>query len=199
MTDTQEQSPQNRTPARTLAADVRIPERIELGDTGFHLRRLIPDDARGLHEAVVASFAELHPWMPWCTEPMELEDQREFVERSIAEWDRASAFNLGVFDAEGRLGGTVSLMDRIGSGGLESGYWLRTDVTGRGLITAAVRALTEIALALPGVTHVEIHCDAANTRSAAVPRRLGFRLAREVPREAEAPAESGTEQHWVTP
>jgi RimJ/RimL family protein N-acetyltransferase len=199
MTDTAEQPPQSRTTTRTLTADVRVPERIELGETGFHLRRLIPGDARAVHDAIVAGFAEIHRWMPWCTEPVELEDQRQFVERSIADWERASAFNLGVFDAEGRLGGMVSLMDRIDPGGLETGYWLRTDVTGRGVITAAVRALTDIALALPGVTHVEVHCDAANVRSAAVPRRLGFRLAREVPREIEAPAESGTEQHWVTP
>jgi RimJ/RimL family protein N-acetyltransferase len=183
---------------RALTPDVRIPERIDLGDTGFHLRRLIPEDAQGVHDAIVASFPEIHPWMPWCTEPVEVAEQHEFVARSLVNWENASEFNLGVFDADGRLSGMVSLMDRIGPGGLETGYWLRTEVTGRGVITAAVRALTDLALALPGVTRVEIHCDAANTRSAAVPRRLGFQLARELQRPVEAPGECGTEQQWVT-
>jgi RimJ/RimL family protein N-acetyltransferase len=46
---------------------------------------------------------------------------------------------------------------------------------------------------------VEIHCDAANARSAAVPRRLGYRLDREVPSEITVPGGSGVEQYWVTP
>lgn len=186
-------------PARTLTADVRVPERIELPDHGFHLRRLVPADAEQLHEAVVAGFAEIHPWMPWCTEPLEIADQREFLERSRAGWDDAVAFNYGVVDGEARLVGTISLMDRVGPGGLEIGYWLRTDATGRGVMTAAARALTGLAFGLPGVTRVEIHCDAANLRSAAVPRRLGFRLDREVERPIAAPGETGTEQRWITP
>lgn len=186
-------------PARTLTADVRPPERIELTEHGFHLRRLVPGDAEQLHGAIAASFAEIHPWMPWCTEPVEIADQREFIERSRADWERAVAFNYGVFDGEARLVGTVSLMDRIGPGGLETGYWLRTDATGRGVMTAAVQSLTALAFGLPGVARVEIHCDAANLRSAAVPRRLGFRLDREAERAITAPGETGTEQRWVTP
>ena len=193
MTDTTGQ------PARALTAGLDVPERLELADHGHHLRRLVPRDAQQLHDAVVASFAEIHPWMPWCTDPVDIADQREFLERGQVNWGGAVAFNYGVFDAGDRLDGSISLMDRIGPGGLEIGYWLRTDVTGRGLMTAAAQALTELAFGLPGVARVEIHCDAANTRSAAVPRRLGFRLVREVAREITAPGESGTEQHWITP
>jgi RimJ/RimL family protein N-acetyltransferase len=191
MTDTTDK------PERALTADAQAPERLDLD--GFHLRRLTLEDAPGLHDAVVASYPELHAWMPWCVEPVDIKDQREFLERSAADWTSSVAFNWGVFDAEDRFSGTLGLMDRIGPGGLEIGYWLRTDVTGRGLMTTAVRAVTEVGLGLPGITRVEIHCDAANTRSAGVPRRLGYRLAREVPREVTAPGETGTEQYWVTP
>ena len=191
MTDTTEK------PARALTADADPPERIDLD--GFHLRRLTLDDVHAIHEAIVVGYAELHAWMPWCVEPIDIKDQREFLERSTAEWASSVAFNYGVFDGADRLSGTVGLMDRIGPGGLEIGYWLRTDATGRGLMTAAVRAVTEVGLGLPGITRIEIHCDAANLRSAAVPNRLGYRLAREVGREITAPGESGTEQYWVTP
>ncbi|MEU6189370.1 hypothetical protein [Nocardia sp. NPDC047038] len=51
--------------------------------------------------------------------------------------------------------------------------------------------------ALPGVDRVEIHCDEANVRSAAVARRLGYRLDRIEPREKRAPAESGRGMYWV--
>jgi RimJ/RimL family protein N-acetyltransferase len=54
-----------------------------------------------------------------------------------------------------------------------------------------------VALALPGVSRAEIHCDEANTASAAIPRRLGYRLDRIEERKPEAPGESGRLMIWV--
>ena len=184
-------------PPKALAPGVFPPEGLELD--GFHLRRPTPDDVQALHEAVKASITELHPWMPWATEPVEIARQREFIERSETGWASQTTYNYLIIDAGGALIGTIALMDRIGPGGLEIGYWLRSDATGRGVITRTAARLTDIALALPGVERVEIHCDATNVRSAAVPRRLGYRLDREEQAEATAPGESGLKQYWITP
>jgi len=59
---------------------------------------------------------------------------------------------------------------------LEIGYWLRCDVTGKGYATETARAMLQLGLSLPGMERIEIHCDPLNTPSAAVPRRLNFRL-----------------------
>ena len=93
--------------------------------------------------------------------------------------------------------GTFGLHRRIGPDGIEMGYWIHADHAGRGYGTAAARALTPVALALPGITRVEIHCDAANAASAAIPRRLGYRLERIEDREPAAPGESGRHLIWV--
>ena len=45
---------------------------------------------------------------------------------------------------------------------IELGYWLRADLTGRGLVTEASRALIAVAESLPRLTHIEIRCDARN-------------------------------------
>lgn len=195
MTDTAAETAER--PARALTADTRAPERIELGEDAY-LRRLTDDDLQPLHDAIVASFAELHPWMPWCTDPVNIEDQRGHLERCKRNWESAEAFNYGIFDADDSYLGTISLMDRVGPGALEIGYWLRTDATGRGLTTRAAKALTETGLGLPGVERIEIHCDATNLRSAAVPQRLGYKLDREEERDVTAPGESGRHQVWVT-
>jgi len=184
-------------PPKALAQGVFPPETVDLD--GFHLRRPTLDDTDALHDAVKTSFAELSPWMPWCTEPVEIASQREFIERSDGSWSGQTAFNWLIVDAGGHLIGTIGLMDRVGPGGLEIGYWLRSDATGRGVMTRATARITDIALALPGIDRVEIHCDAANVRSAAVPRRLGYRLDREVQAEPTAPGESGLGQYWITP
>ena len=44
---------------------------------------------------------------------------------------------------------------------------------------------------------MEIHCDAANSASAAIPRKLGYRLDRIEQRRPEAPGESGQLMIWV--
>ena len=96
------------------------------------------------------------------------------------------------------LGG-CGLHRRVGPRAIEIGYWVHADHGGRGIATALARALTGAALALPDVDRVEIHCDEANVRSAAVPRRLGYRLDRIEEDEVTAPAETGRSMVWVRP
>ncbi|GAA2053898.1 GNAT family N-acetyltransferase [Catenulispora yoronensis] len=181
---------------KALAPGVFPPEVAELD--GFRLRRPAPADAVVLLDAVTDSFAELHPWMPWATEPVELANQEAFITRCLEQWPTGRFFNWFIIDAGGALIGSISLMDRIGPGGVEIGYWLRTGATGRGVMTRAAAWVTDVALSLEGADRVEIHCDAQNVRSAAVPRRLGFRLDRTVSVEPSAPGESGLRQIWVT-
>ena len=78
----------------------------------------------------------------------------------------------------------------------ELGYWVHPSFARRGLATSAARQLTGAALALHGITHVEIHHDKANVASAGVPRRLGYWLLGEVPDQIQAPCEIGIECQW---
>jgi RimJ/RimL family protein N-acetyltransferase len=82
---------------------------------------------------------------------------------------------------------------------IEIGYWTHVAHAGRGYMTAAAGSITQVAGALPDVDRVEIHTDEANLRSAAIPRKLGYRLDRVQTRRPEAPAESGRLQIWVYP
>ena len=51
----------------------------------------------------------------------------------------------------------------------------------RGLATEVSAALTHVAFAIHQVDRVEIHCDPANVRSAAIPRKLGYSLEATLP------------------
>lgn len=185
---------------QALGPDVRYPERIELGD--IVLRRYTAEDAQALDDAIADSYHELARWMPWCHAARDLDARVEFLDVSAKEWITGVSQNYTICEAGAdgpgaRLLGAIGVHDRIGPGGLEIGYWLRTGETGRGLMTRAAGRLTEIGLALPGISRMEIHCDAANGPSAAVPRRLGYRLDRRMPRPAQAPGETGTFLVWV--
>jgi RimJ/RimL family protein N-acetyltransferase len=85
----------------------------------------------------------------------------------------------------------------VGDDAIEIGYWTAAGHTRRGYAAAAAQALTSVAMALPGVRHVEIHCDEANIASAAIPRKLGYRLDRMEAHEREAPGEVGRRLIWI--
>src|SRR5260370_30900358 len=85
---------------------------------------------------------------------------------------------------------------RAGDGSIEIGYWIAGTQARRGFGTSAAEAITAVALALPGVSRAEIHCDEANTASAAIPRKLGYRLDRTEVRKPEAPRQSGRLIIW---
>ena len=89
---------------------------------------------------------------------------------------RSALFALMDPDETEVLGG-VGLYRRIGPGGLEIGYWVRSDQAGRGLATEATHAVTDVGFMLSGIERMEIHCDPLNTPSIVVPKKLGYELA----------------------
>lgn len=175
----------------------RPPERLRAG--AVSLRRPRAGDAAMLADAVGASLAHLRPWMPWADEDAaRVEVQRERIGDAEVAWQLGTDFQYLVFGPEGsELVGCFGLHRRRGPGVLEMGYWLHVAHTGRGYATAAAGALTRAGLALPEVHTVEIRCDQANHASAAVPRRLGYRLLRVEEAPPEAPAETGQQLVWV--
>src|SRR5919112_1043652 len=143
------------------------------------LRHLRDEDAEAFNAAVHASLDELRPWMPWAArEPRPVAERLEL----IRDWarDRAEGGDeaFGIF-VDGEVAGACGLHRRIGPGGVEIGYWVRTDLTGNGVATAAARRLCEIAFEDPAVDRVEIHHDRANAASGRIPEKLGFELVAE--------------------
>ena len=179
-----------------LGPGVAPPKRIEV--EGLVLRGWTPDDLQARFDAMSASYEHLHAWMDWMREPPTLEGQRAWDEFRGFGWPDETGFNYGIFDAaDGSVLGAIGIHDRIGLGGVEIGYWCHVAHTGKGVITRAARALTQIVLELDGIERVEIRCDEANTRSAAVPRRLGYRLDRIEDDGVNAPLESGRGMVWI--
>jgi ribosomal-protein-serine acetyltransferase len=175
------------------------PERVDLGDVV--VRRLTGADAAAVANAVAENLEHLRPWMPWANlESADERFQRRRLVEADAAWARGADFGYGLFAATGadeRLLGAFGLTARRGATTLEIGYWLRADATRRGLATRAVEVLTDIAVDQPDVERVLVYCDEANHASAAIPRRLGYRLERVVSVPPEALAETGRQLEFV--
>jgi RimJ/RimL family protein N-acetyltransferase len=170
---------------------------------GVTLHRARAHDLEELVDAVNSSLEELRPWMPWAQEPATSQSIGGFLEQAEDDWRARREFQFAIRGRRGpepdALIGFCGLHNRIGPGGLEIGYWVRSDCTRRGVATSAASALTTAALGLRGVSRVEIHCDAANIPSASIPPRLGFRLDRLETRRPETPGETDRHMIWIYP
>lgn len=180
-----------------MAADFAHPPEVVSARDGIELRRTRPEHAEAIAGAVAASLPELSHWQPWATpEAADAQAQRARLESMDEAWDAGTDYGYGAW-LEGELVGCMGLHRRVGPGAIEIGYWLRTDVTGRGIATACARALTDAALSLADVERAYIHCDEANVRSAAIPARLGYRLDRIVEDDIAAPGEVRRSMVWI--
>lgn len=159
------------------------------------LRRWRLGDLDVFDTAITESLDALSPWMEWAA-GHERRSARQFLHAVDPAWRDRTAFNYAVVDTTGRVLGGAGLHARIGTGGLEIGYWVRTGATRRRVATRSAALLTAAALDLDGVDRTEIHHDRANELSGRVPRRLGYEQAETVVRSRRAPGESGIEVRW---
>ena len=152
-------------------------------------------DAADVSAAIEASIDDLRPWMDWAADGVPSESaQREAFRRGEAAFEDGAEFGYVLREvATGEVVGGCGLHPRVGTGGIEMGYWVRSDRHSRGYATAAARALTAASFDwLPEVDRVEIHVDEGNTASARVPGKLGYRPERREQRERVAPGQTGS-------
>jgi len=138
------------------------------------LRLLEHRDAAELHALIEANQPYLARWLPWAAAQTPA-DTEEFIARTRAQLATNDGFQVAVVSA-GEIAGVVGFHCVDWDNRRASiGYWLSEEHQGRGTATAAVRLLTEHALAVWDLERVEIRAAVDNRRSRAIPERLGFR------------------------
>lgn len=152
----------------------------------LRLRVWRPEDAPRLLPVLEANVAHLNHWIPsHVASPVPLPELVRRLSGFAEDFAAGRSWRWALFAPESDAPlGEVSLFPRsaaervpfAAADRLEIGYWLDCGVTGKGYATEAARALLELARRVPGIAQVEIHCEPRNLASAAVPRRLGFRL-----------------------
>lgn len=133
-------------------------------------------DGAAVFEAIDESREHLAPWMPWVKEHKTPDDSEAFARRANARWLLREDLGVGLWerDAGRYLGGSGLHRIQWDVPSFEIGYWIRASAEGKGYMTEAVRLLCRLAFETLDANRVFIRCDSRNTRSAAIPRRLGF-------------------------
>ncbi|WAS90943.1 GNAT family N-acetyltransferase [Nannocystis punicea] len=140
------------------------------------LVRMQEADAEAQFRVVEANRAHLREWLGWLDVTIQVENMREFIadarsrtrdEGSIVWAIRHGGENVGVISFH-----AIEWAESLAS----IGYWLARSATGRGLATAALRTVVEFAFGALGLKTLRARVAPGNTRSAALVRRLGFRV-----------------------
>jgi ribosomal-protein-serine acetyltransferase len=140
--------------------------------------------APGLNRSILASLEELGPWMAWVADPA-LVQTRSFTLGAEEGWNRASGWIFTIL-LEDEPVGTVGLdryqplLDQA-----QLGYWIRTDLSGRGLMKEAARSVVDFAFDDLHLHRLELHASPDNIASVKVAEALGFQregLARDIAR-----------------
>lgn len=134
------------------------------------------EDAEALQAAVAESREHIRPWLPFADAHQTIEESRDWITHTIAQWLLRESMNTGVFLREGGtfLGGLGLHIRNWELGYFEIGYWLRASAEGHGYMREAVSLLVGFAARDLLASRMEIRCDARNARSAAVAEGLGF-------------------------
>lgn len=160
------------------------------------MRRWHPRDAAQLEPILAANWEHLGPWLPiHVAKPAPKAELETRLAGYVADFDANLKWRYGMYSPdETDLLGEVDMFPRDASGRVayedsdrvEIGYWVRSDLAGRGLVTEGVRRMLDLAATLPRVERVEIRCDARNTPSGAIPAKLGFALAQTIKEHSPA-------------
>ncbi len=157
-----------------------FPERFELAE--LRLRRPRPSDAEAILE--YANDAEVARYADWPVGAT-LERILDTIDARAERWERGEEFYWVIADRESdRAIGGISC--RMEGDAAEIGFLLHRQRWGRGLATAACRAVADWALLLP-TSHLWATCDVDNHASARVLEKAGFRLEERLVRFAVRP------------
>ncbi len=127
-----------------------------------------------LADLIDSSRSYLREWLPWIDYSKTTEDSEQFIQRSLEQFARNDGFQLAI-RYKGKIAGIIGLHTINWSNRSTSiGYWLGEGFQGNGLMTKANAAVVGYCFEELGLHRIEIRAATGNTKSQAIPERLGF-------------------------
>jgi ribosomal-protein-serine acetyltransferase len=133
-------------------------------------------DATELFTLIDKNRSYFREWLSWIDSTKNINDSVFFIRENQLKYKSNLAFALGI-NYLGKIVGGISFnaIDFSHKNGT-IGYMLSEDFTGRGIITQSCRALINYGFNELKLNRITIKCAVENTKSRAIPEKLGFKL-----------------------
>jgi len=127
-------------------------------------------------EVVRENLEHLQPWMPWAVDDYSVANAKEWIRQTYDGLAQDGQFSALIF-FDDKFVGTIGFHDLdLQNKRAAVGYWIDRSYEGRGIITRCCGVLIDYLFDRMDLNRLQINCAAENTRSRAIPERLGFTL-----------------------
>ncbi len=135
-----------------------------------------PHLAEELLELVRENLEILQPWMPWATDDYSIEKSHEFIKTILSRYAENGSFDA-IISYQNKLVGAIGFHNfDVVNKSAEIGYWLAKNSQGKGIVTKCASGLCDFLFDDLDLNRVQINCNVENSKSRAIPEKLGFTL-----------------------
>jgi len=143
-------------------------------DQALTLSLLSEQHAQSLFILTDSNREFLQPWFPWIEFTLDVNDTIKFIEAQYELYRNKQSVQVVVERGVDIIGMVdfheIDLANEVG----RIGYWLGEQFNGHGYMTSVVKEMVSIGFNELGFNRIEIQCATDNTKSRAIPERLGF-------------------------
>jgi len=143
-------------------------------DDELQLAIVMPHFAEALYAVVDRNRDYLRKWLPWLDDTREPKHVAEFIKSAVTQMADGRGLACVIVFQDNIVGvvscNSIESSTRTGY----IGYWLDEDHNGKGIMTKCVEEIIEIGFDELGLRKIEIRCAVGNTKSRAIPERLGL-------------------------
>jgi ribosomal-protein-serine acetyltransferase len=141
---------------------------------GLEIRQFQVDDAEAVFATADRNRAYLREWLPWVDGTKSAANIRDFISAKLEQFATDRSPTAGIW-LNGEVAGAIGChpIDWLNRN-CSIGYWVDARQQGKGIVTRAVSAMLDYLFQDVGLHRVTICCGTGNSRSCAIPQRLGF-------------------------
>lgn len=139
----------------------------------FELRPLTSADAEELFALTIKNKDHLRTFLNWLKDDYKMEDTIKFLTESLQK-EKGGKMLVRAIDRNNKIIGVVDLHGINQDKNAEVGYWIDQNEQGKGIVTLATREIIDTGFNQMGLHRIALRCAVGNTKSCAIPKRLGF-------------------------
>ncbi len=138
------------------------------------LRTLEPSDAGNFYKLIRKNDVYLREWLGWLDEDKSVADTEKYIQESNKRYANKEGLDFGIFYKNQHIGGIGLFPLDLANKKTSIAYWLGEEFQGQGIMTDSLKTVIAYAFKEMGLNRIEITCATQNTKSSAIPRKLGF-------------------------
>lgn len=143
-------------------------------DNEIRLKLVMPSDAQDIFNIIDRNREHLREWLGWVDISTDISVTYQVIDINLRKFANHEALDTAIV-YKGKMVGKVSINSiNLANKTAQIGYMLDEKYEGRGIMTRAVKAMTDIAMFEYDLHKVEICAAEDNKKSRAIPERLGF-------------------------